>query len=87
MHMAHSLQVPAHFGVRTDRYKLIFFYGCKPDGSEQTPVAWEFYDCEKDPFENVNCYRDPAYAEISEAMKEVGGACKNCHDSYRVKKQ
>lgn len=26
-------------------------------------------------------------AQIGEAMKEVGGACKNCHDSYRVKKQ
>ncbi len=27
MHMAHKLAVPAHFGVRSDRYKLIFFYG------------------------------------------------------------
>jgi arylsulfatase A-like enzyme len=27
MHMAHKLRVPAHFGVRSERYKLIFFYG------------------------------------------------------------
>lgn len=27
MHMAHKLAVPAHFGVRSERYKLIFFYG------------------------------------------------------------
>ena len=27
MHMAHELGTPAHFGVRSDRYKLIFFYG------------------------------------------------------------
>jgi len=52
MHMAHGLQVPAHFGIRGERYKLIFFYGCKPDGSgPHTPVAWEFYDLEKDPSE------------------------------------
>ena len=69
MHMAHALQVPAHFGVRDDRYKLMFFYGCNPDGSNQTPVAWEFYDCELDPFENVNRYEDPAYSEIIGRMK------------------
>ncbi len=27
MHMAHDLQVPAHFGIRSECYKLIFFYG------------------------------------------------------------
>lgn len=70
MHMAHNLQVPAHFGVRDERYKLIFFYGCKPDGTEQTPVAWEFYDCEKDPFENKNCYDDPAYRDVISRMKK-----------------
>ena len=25
--MAHELGTPAHFGVRSDKYKLIFFYG------------------------------------------------------------
>ncbi|MBT3274838.1 MAG: sulfatase, partial [Spirochaetales bacterium] len=51
MHMAHDLRVPAHFGIRDDRYKLIFFYGCNPDGEgERTPAAWEFYDCGHDPF-------------------------------------
>jgi arylsulfatase A-like enzyme len=33
MHMAHRLQVPAHFGVRSERYKLIFFYGCSKTGT------------------------------------------------------
>ncbi len=28
MHMAHAHANPAHFGVRTKEYKLIFFYGC-----------------------------------------------------------
>ena len=27
MHLAHQLAVPAHFGIRSERYKLIFFYG------------------------------------------------------------
>jgi len=68
--MAHALQVPAHFGIRDDNYKLIFFYGCKPDGSEQTPVAWEFYDCGRDPFENTNRYGDPAYKDAIARMKK-----------------
>ena len=90
MHMAHKLAVPAHFGVRSDRYKLIFFYGTdyikvSPDrtklgrGAENnkdlnryranTPVAWEFYDLESDPFEMKNLYNDPQYSEQINSMK------------------
>ena len=49
MHLAHCLQVPAHFGIRTERYKLIFFYACSRNGKQQTPVAWEFTTCSKTP--------------------------------------
>lgn len=28
MHMAHAHANPAHFGIRTQEYKLIFYYGC-----------------------------------------------------------
>ncbi len=69
MHLAHNLQVPGHFGVRSERYKLIFFYGCRPDGSEQTPVAWEFYDLQEDPFEMHNLYGDAQYKSIIDALK------------------
>jgi len=70
MHMAHSLKVPAHFGVRSERYKLIFFYGCSQNGGgEPTPAAWEFYDLEKDPFEMKNQYSNPEYAKIIADMK------------------
>jgi hypothetical protein len=31
MHMAHRLAVPGHFGIRSDRHKLIFFYGASTD--------------------------------------------------------
>ena len=70
MHMAHGLRVPAHFGIRSEQYKLIFFYGCNPDGGgRRTPVAWEFYDLEKDPFEMQNLYADRQYSKIIKAMK------------------
>ena len=70
MHMAHSLAVPAHFGIRSERYKLIFFYGCNRFRQEaNTPAAWEFYDLEKDPDEMHNAYADPAYSKIIADMK------------------
>ncbi|MCP4376237.1 MAG: sulfatase [bacterium] len=69
MHMAHDLRVPAHFGIRNERYKLIFFYGCTPGGGRQTPVAWEFYDLKKDPSEMKNEYANPEYKKIITAMK------------------
>ena len=70
----HQEQRPAHFGIRTDRYKLIFYYG-QPLGlpgthSNTTPPAWEFFDLEQDPHENHNVYSDPAYGEIIAELKE-----------------
>ena len=62
---AHGAQprVPAHFGIRTERYKLIFFYGCTPTGEAKTPAAWEFYDLENDPCEMHNQYANAEYAD------------------------
>ncbi|HMN40926.1 MAG TPA: sulfatase [Phycisphaerales bacterium] len=53
--------VAAHYGVRTDRYKLIRFY------SEVR--AWELYDLREDPRELRNVYDDPAYAPIVADLK------------------
>ncbi len=69
MHMAHDLRVPAHFGIRTERYKLIFFYGCTPTGDDKTPVAWELYDLKNDPSEMRNEYANPEYAELVTELK------------------
>ena len=69
MHMAHNLAAPAHFGIRGERYKLVFFYGCTPNGKNRTPVGWEFYDLKKDPQEMRNLYSEPEYAKLIATMK------------------
>jgi arylsulfatase A-like enzyme len=48
--------VAAHYGVRTDRYKLIRFYS--------QVKAWELYDLKEDPHELRNVYADPKYAPV-----------------------
>lgn len=67
MHMAHH-DNPAHFGIRTKRYKLIFFYGLPLDarGGQDKPVDayWELYDLKEDPNEQYNVYHDPAYRDV-----------------------
>ncbi|WKN44669.1 sulfatase family protein [Tunicatimonas pelagia] len=52
--------VKRHYGVATDRYKLMHFYY---DIDE-----WEMYDLEKDPNEMQNVYDDPEYAEVQEQL-------------------
>jgi uncharacterized sulfatase len=69
MHLSGNC-VPAHFGVRSDRYKLIFFYGVNADGSGvRTPPGWELYDLEKDPGEMRNIYDDPANGGVIADLK------------------
>jgi len=84
MHIIHHY-VPAHFGIRTRDYKLIFYYGAHYLPEEEfsnfywsktydgigrhTPPAWEFYDLTKDPQEMENKYKDPAYREIITELK------------------
>jgi len=52
--------VMRHYGIATDRYKLIHFYY---DIDE-----WELYDLEKDPMEIENVYKDPAYSDVKEDL-------------------
>lgn len=64
---------PAHFGIRTDRYKLAFFYGQSRTKTERDKMTyapgWEFYDLQKDPYEDRNAINDPAYQAIIKKLK------------------
>lgn len=40
MHMAHNLGIPAHFGIRTKDYKLIFFYGRYWVDTDDPDATW-----------------------------------------------
>jgi arylsulfatase A-like enzyme len=53
--------VPRHYGVRTDRYKLIYYYQID---------EWELFDLEKDPNEMKSVYDDPDYTDIAEELKQ-----------------
>ena len=67
--MAHH-DNPGHVGIRTKGWKLIYYYGCKYDGSYQTPPAWELYDMRKDPHETVNQYDNPEFKEVVAKIRE-----------------
>jgi arylsulfatase A-like enzyme len=69
-HLLHR-DVAAHYGIRTHRFKLIFYYG-QPLGQteyEPTEPEWELFDLAKDPGEMRNVYGDPAYADAVEDLK------------------
>ena len=69
----HSHDRPAHFGIRTDKYKLIFYYGqaLGMNGVTDKPTqpAWEFYDISIDPKELHNAIKDKQYQEIIRKLK------------------
>jgi arylsulfatase A-like enzyme len=67
-------RVRPHYGVITDRFKLVHYY--KPDVDD-----WELLDREKDPLEVKNFYNDPAYAEtVKELHAEIDRLRKEVKD-------
>jgi arylsulfatase A-like enzyme len=54
--------VPRHYGITTDRYKLIHFYYFIDD--------WELFDLKKDPNEMRDVYDDPAYSEVKDSLHQ-----------------
>lgn len=70
----HETNRPGHFGIRNERYKLVFFHGqnlnMKGADRENTEPAWEFFDLEKDPNELNNAYNNLKYSAIISEMKE-----------------
>ncbi len=72
MNYAHH-DVPAHYGIRTKEFKLIFFYGLPLDApgakTADTTPGWELYDLREDPLEARNVYGQAAYRETAEELK------------------
>jgi uncharacterized sulfatase len=52
--------VKKHYGIRTERYKLIHFY----DDID----AWELYDLRQDPAEMRNRFDEPAYKPLADSL-------------------
>lgn len=59
-----SHNVYPHYGVRTDRYKLIYYYDTGDNGE------WELFDLKTDPNEMNNQYNNPEYKETITRLKK-----------------
>jgi arylsulfatase A-like enzyme len=73
-HLSPPHQVSSHYGIRTEKYKLIYYYAEALDangmlGEPRTP-EWELFDLEKDPCELQNVYDVPDYSEKVNKLKE-----------------
>lgn len=73
MHKAHH-NVYAHYGIRTTRYKLIYYYAdaLGQPGAIDEPYEpeWELFDLQKDPYELNNFVYDPDYAGIFDHLRQ-----------------
>jgi arylsulfatase A-like enzyme len=56
--------VPRHYGITTDRYKLIHFYY----NMENNIDNWELFDLQRDPNELVNVYNNPQYVAVKDSL-------------------
>jgi arylsulfatase A-like enzyme len=73
-HLSKPHRVGAHYGVRTERYKLIYYYGKALGASraidEDRVPEWELFDLECDGNEMNNVYGRPEYADVVKKLTE-----------------
>lgn len=58
--------VPPHYGIRTERYKLIHYYPTE----KVTATGWELIDLRADPLELRNVYEQPQYKFIIQDLRK-----------------
>ena len=75
MHKDPDHNAYAHYGVRNQKYKLIYWYnegfdlpGTNHGGEDR---EWELFDCENDPLELFNVISDKTYANVVKEMKKT----------------
>ena len=64
--------IPRHYGIRTERYKLIHFY--------QFGNEWEMYDLEEDPDELTNIYGKSGKETLQKDLKKQLVAIRKFYD-------
>lgn len=71
-HLSDPHLVGAHYGIRTQRYKLIYYYGESLGASntrdESRTPEWELFDLQEDPMELCNVYEDSNYTHVVEDL-------------------
>ncbi|TKJ37876.1 MAG: hypothetical protein CEE38_06685 [Planctomycetes bacterium B3_Pla] len=65
---SHSNPRPSHYGIRTERYKLIYYYGLVQMG-RKPKECWELYDLRNDPHERINQYDNPEHRDTIATLK------------------
>ena len=72
MHKSHH-NVYAHYGIRTRRYKLIYYYsdalGQAGAIDETYEPEWELFDLDNDPYELNDAYYEPDYGNTVRDLK------------------
>ena len=66
--------VPRHYGIRTDRYKLMHFY--------QFGNEWELYDLQTDPDELTNLYGNRNHTGLANRLKQQLVALQTHYEEY-----
>ena len=75
-----SHMVKRHYGISTERYKLIHFYF---DIDE-----WELFDLKSDPMEMKNVYNDPGYSTVkADLQKQLSALMKKYKDNETLTKE
>lgn len=73
-HDDHMHHVWAHYGITTERYKLIYYYadglGLANTNDVTYPPEWELFDLKTDPHEMHSVYNDPRYVGVRDALKK-----------------